>query len=104
MAKKSNKPNKPKKQRRARLKAQANRTGTEQITAGLNKPRRNLQLHEWLDEIRGHAKAAADAGSPSGACLVPNPQTGGNDCVTTDEETCTSQLKGIWIGGPCGPD
>lgn len=73
-------------------------------TASLVKAKRHLQLHEFLDELRAHAEAASAAGSPSGACLVPNSQTGGHDCVFTDEDTCTSKLKGVWIGGPCGPD
>jgi hypothetical protein len=95
---------KPRKQGTSRKKRGATGTAAREAIAPLAKPHRNLKLHEWLDEIRDHAQAAATAGSPSGACLVPNSQTGGNDCVFTDQATCTSKLKGVWIGGPCGPD
>jgi hypothetical protein len=98
MAKTTGKP------RASRPKKEAESAPTREVTAALAKPKRSLKLHEWLDEVREHAATAAAAGSPPGACLVPNSQTGGNDCVLTDEDTCTSKLKGIWIGGPCGPD
>ena len=75
----------------------------QQALAPVKKHKRSLSLEEWLSEIRDHALAAARAGEPTGACLVPNSQTGGNDCVITDEATCTNRLKGAWIGGPCGP-
>jgi hypothetical protein len=71
--------------------------------APVKKHNRSLDLKDWLAEIDTHAKMAADSGSPKGACLIPNPQTGGNDCIRTDETTC-SKLGGTWIGGPCGPD
>ena len=74
----------------------------EQI-APVKKHNRSLDLEDWLAEIRSHAKLAADSGSLKGACLIPNPQTGGNDCIRTDQATC-SKLNGTWIGGPCGPD
>jgi hypothetical protein len=67
-------------------------------------PARSLELHEWLDGIHRQAKSSAAAGSTQGACLVDDPETGGKVCVRTDEVTCTTQLKGEWIGGPCGPD
>ena len=98
MIKKTRKPGKSRPQKKTVSSA------TREITAALAKPKRKLELHEWLEEVSEHAARAVDAGSPQGACLVPNPQTGGNDCVLTDEDTCTSKLKGIWIGGPCGPD
>lgn len=91
------------KPRGTRPKKEAEGAPTRLITAAHAKPKRSLKLHEWLDEVRDQAATAAAAGSPQGACLVPNPQTGGNDCVFTDEDTCTSKLKGIFIGGPCGP-
>jgi hypothetical protein len=64
---------------------------------------RSLELGDWLDEVRQHASTALAAAAPQGACLVPNPRTGGNDCVRTDQITCTTRLHGTWIGGPCGP-
>ena len=70
----------------------------------VSKAARSLELHEWLDEVHQGAKAAAATGVPQGACLVDDPQTGGRVCVRTDQVTCTTQLKGEWIGGPCGPD
>ena len=73
-------------------------------SVGSGKPTRSLELHEWLDQVHQGAKSAAVAGSPQGACLVDDPKTGGKVCVRTDEVTCTTQLKGEWIGGPCGPD
>lgn len=71
--------------------------------APVKAPKRSLQLEEWLQEVGDHAIAMAEAGNPKGACLIPNPQTGGNDCIRTDEATC-GKLQGTWIGGPCGPD
>jgi membrane protein involved in colicin uptake len=64
---------------------------------------RSLELEDWLGEVRQHAATALAAAVPQGACLVPNPRTGGNDCVRTDQVTCTTRLHGTWIGGPCGP-
>jgi hypothetical protein len=64
---------------------------------------RSLELGDWLDEVRQHAATALAAAAPQGACLVPNPRTGGNDCVRTDQVTCTTRLHGTWVGGPCGP-
>jgi hypothetical protein len=64
---------------------------------------RSLELEDWLDEVRQHAATALAAAVPQGACLVPNPRTGGNDCVRTDQVTCKTRLHGTWIGGPCGP-
>jgi hypothetical protein len=71
--------------------------------APVKPPKRSLNLHEWLEDIRAHSETAAASGALKGACLVPNPQTGGNDCIRTDEATC-SRLGGTWLGGPCGPD
>ena len=87
------------------VKATKRRSGVkdgEQI-APVKKHNRSLDLEDWLAEIGSHAKMAADSGGLKGACLIPNPQTGGNDCIRTDEATC-SKLNGTWIGGPCGPD
>ena len=67
------------------------------------KPARNLSLDEWLADIKAHAIAMAARPSVDlGACLVPNPQTGENDCVRTDKDTC-AKIGGVFIGGPCGP-
>lgn len=67
----------------------------------MKQPARSFSLEEWLADVRQHAdKVAAEA--EVGACLVPNPQTGENDCVRTDQATCT-KIGGVFIGGPCGP-
>jgi hypothetical protein len=77
----------------------ADEIGEEKI-APLQKPKRALDLEEWLAELSEHAKTAAKSGGLKGACLIPNPQ-GGNDCIRTDEDSC-KKLGGTWIGGPCG--
>ena len=64
-------------------------------------PAESMTLKEWLGAVDSHAKEAATAGAPIGACLITNPQTGTNVCILVDEKTCTS-LKGTFIGGPCG--
>jgi hypothetical protein len=66
-------------------------------------PARALELEDWLNEVRDVAEQASSTGAPKGACLVPDPRTGGNDCIRTDKVTCTTKLHGTWIGGPCGP-
>jgi len=63
----------------------------------------SFTLDEWASHIVDHGKRMELAGNPKGACLVPDPQTGGNNCVLTDQATCT-KIGGTWIGGPCGPD
>jgi hypothetical protein len=62
---------------------------------------RSLSLNQFVTEVKSQAADQAATGAPSGACLVSNPQ-GGNDCIFTDEATC-SKLGGTFIGGPCGP-
>ena len=71
--------------------------------APLKPPVKSFALEDWLTEVREHAARAEAAGSLKGACLVTDPQTGGNHCILTDEGTC-AKLGGTWIGGPCGPD
>ena len=63
---------------------------------------RSIGLPDWLEEVRSHAEQAAAAGSPAGACLVANPQTGAYDCILTDQASC-AKLGGTFVGGPCGP-
>jgi hypothetical protein len=63
---------------------------------------RSIDLEDWLEEIRTEAAAASSQGALKGACLVPNPRTGGNDCLRTDQASC-AKFHGTWIGGPCGP-
>jgi hypothetical protein len=65
------------------------------------KPARSLTHTEWLAEIKDNVDTAINAGQPVGACLVPNAQTGENDCVLMDQTSCT-QVGGTFIGGPCG--
>lgn len=86
--------------RKARGSKKASRKNQQKI-ALVEKAQRSLDLEDWLTEIGNHAKAAVASGSLKGACLVPNPQTGGNDCIRTDEATC-AKIGGTWIGGPCG--
>jgi hypothetical protein len=69
----------------------------------MSKPTRTLTLEAWLDEIKSSAEQAAAAKTAQpGACLRPNPQTGGTDCIFTDPDTCKS-IGGTFLGGPCGP-
>lgn len=63
----------------------------------------SFALKDWLAHIDDHAKKMELAGNPKGACLISDPQTGGNNCVLTDQATCT-KMGGTWIGGPCGAD
>lgn len=56
-----------------------------------------ISLEDWFAEI-----SAADAqDEEKGACLVKNPSTGQNFCVQTTAAACKN-LKGLWVGGPCG--
>jgi hypothetical protein len=68
----------------------------------MKNPPRSLSLDEWFSDIKFHADKAANGGNEIGACLISNPQTGENDCVRTDQITCT-KIGGVFIGGPCGP-
>lgn len=68
----------------------------------MRQPARSLELHQWLDDVKANAHKAMGSGAEIGACLVSNPQTGENDCVRTDQATCT-KIGGVYIGGPCGP-
>lgn len=62
----------------------------------------NVSLTAYLNHVRRSATIAASEGQPFGACLVRDPHTGQSFCVKTDQTTCTSTLKGTFIGGPCG--
>jgi hypothetical protein len=61
---------------------------------------KELSIQDWLNEVKSTASSAT--AGPIGACLVPNPQTGQNDCVRTDSDTC-QRIGGTFMGGPCGP-
>jgi len=62
----------------------------------------SMKLKEFLDNVHAHALAKAEAGAPTGACLLADPQTGQSSCIPTDQATCKA-LGGKFIGGPCGP-
>jgi hypothetical protein len=66
------------------------------------KAARSITLNQWLEEFKNRAESADAAGAEKGACLVPNPQTGENDCIFTDSNSCKA-VQGTFIGGPCGP-
>ena len=55
-------------------------------------------LSTWLKGVRSVAQA--EAASPRGACLLPNPGGGPRMCVSTDRATC-KLLKGTFTAGPC---
>jgi hypothetical protein len=75
--------------------------GRKRTARASSQPRRKLrklEFAEWLNEVT----ASHEAADSRGACLISNPQTGGNDCIRTDEATC-NKIGGTFIGGPCGP-
>lgn len=94
-----------KKKTRKSPKAKADRvarvTASSKNLAPVKKQLESFTLEDWLSHIGEHAQAMA--ASPKGACLVSDPQSGGNNCILTDEATC-SKLGGTWVGGPCGPN
>lgn len=92
--------NKKGKTRAAKTPAKEAGGTTSRAIAPRTAHKNSFSLDGWLSHVRDHATTMATAGMPEGACLVPNPQ-GGNDCVLTDETTCTTKLGGTWIGGPC---
>ena len=60
-----------------------------------------VELREFLDSVHEYHLAEKAAGTPQGACLLTDPQTGQSSCTLTDPVTCKS-LGGKFIGGPCG--
>ncbi len=64
--------------------------------------KQSFTLETWLGHVSDHAKLMAAGGAPVGACLIGDSQ-GGNNCVLTDQATCT-KMGGTWVGGPCGSD
>jgi hypothetical protein len=91
--------NKPRKSPKTKA-PKAATTGSEEIAPRVA-PVKSFALDDWLAHVSDHAKAMAS--SPKGACLVADPSSGGNNCILTDQATCT-KLGGTWIGGPCGPN
>ena len=64
--------------------------------------KQSFTLESWLSHVSDHAKLMAAGGAPVGACLIADSQSG-NNCVLTDQATCT-KMGGTWLGGPCGSD
>jgi hypothetical protein len=79
----------------------------EKKTAPKKSAKRNFKvakvttIEKHLEAFKTMHEAAAADGSPAGACLVSDPQTGQSQCIRTDQATCKA-LKGVFIGGPCG--
>jgi hypothetical protein len=93
--------NKPRKNPKTKSVKAAPVTPSSEDIAPVKKHVKSFELDDWLSHIGDHAKSMA--ASPKGACLISDPQSGGNNCILTDEATC-SKLGGTWIGGPCGPN
>jgi len=91
------------KKKRQTARKTAKKRATRQRPSGkltAQKAARSIKLDDWLSEVKSHAELAAAAGTPTGACLVANPQTGAYDCIQTDQASCAA-LGGTFIGGPC---
>ena len=73
---------------------------------------RQVSFEEYIEEIRALHESEQESDSEAastkeaaaiqrGACLIRSAGTGGSVCVRTTPAAC-KQMKGVFIGGPCG--
>jgi len=78
----------------------AKKTAQAKRTKPSAKGAQSMTLRKFLDSVHEHAMAKEEAGTPTGACLLTDPQSGQSTCVLTDQASCKA-LGGKFIGGPC---